>query len=610
MPKPVTIRLTVPGSLSSAKRITDDVVMQRSLSRVTPLLLLGALCACACATGGSGGVYDSADGGSSGAQGGASGAGANGGGSDVVVEGGAGGGAGAGSEPALSCAEAAEGRTYVGCDFWPTVVFNPVYREFDFAVVVANGQAATAQIEVSAPGGFSTSRSVTGGSLATIVLPWVSALKGPEFSRVDTTNGRVTESVRVDDGAYHLTSSVPVTAWQFNPLQYKKPVSGFSECGTTFGTESCFSATNDASLLLPSTAMTGNYRVATRSEIRGGSNGEAYTSNAAAIAITATEDDTEVTLAFPPGCGSETWDPTVLGPCVAAGTGVSNANAGDVVVYTLSAGDVLQLLGEWAQGYGLKHADLSGTVINATGPLQVIALNPITNLPDSAANADHIEETLLPGEVLGKTYVVVAPTAPEGFAKGGHIVRLFGNVDGTVLTYPEGQPNGAPMSLDAGEVVEFGPTLAPFVVTGTESFVVASFMLGGSMQGFGSCPNYPCTGDPAMSLIVTPEQFRKDYTFLAPIDYDSNFADILVPEGATATLDGIVVSASAHAIGNSGWSLVRAPLDANQGGIHRLTTDDDRGLGLQVVGFGHATSYYYPGGMNLELIAPPPDIPR
>ena len=129
------------------------------------------------------------------------------------------------------------------------------------------------------------------------------------------------------------------------------------------------------------------------------------------------------------------------------------------------------------------------------------------------------------------------------------------------------------------------------------------------MQGFGSCPNYPCAGDPAMSLLVTPEQFRSDYTFLAPTDYDSNYADILVPDGATAILDGETLTESGEAIGSSGWSLIRAPLNSAAGGIHTLTTDDDRGLGLQVMGFGHATSYYYPGGMNLDLIAPPPVIP-
>ena len=34
-----------------------------------------------------------------------------------------------------SCAEAAGDATYVGCDFWPTVTYNPVLENFDFTAV-------------------------------------------------------------------------------------------------------------------------------------------------------------------------------------------------------------------------------------------------------------------------------------------------------------------------------------------------------------------------------------------------------------------------------------------------------------------------------------------
>ncbi len=540
------------------------------------------------------------------------GAGGSGGTDDPIVLPGGNGGSGAGpgtGDPDVprDCAEAASWGAYVGCDFWPTVTYNPLYREFDFAVVVANGSAREASLLVTGPGGLRKEAKVAPGGLASILVPWVDALKGPEFSRTTTEGGRVETSVRVDGGAYHLVSTEPVTAWQFNPLQYKKPIGEFAGCGTGFDSESCFSASNDASLLLPSSAMTGNYRVALRSEVN---QGEGYASDAGAIALTATRDGTTVELAFPAGCGAETWNPPTLGDCVAAGAGVRAAKGGERVTLTMNAGDVVEFLGAWGAGWGLAHADLSGTVINASAPVQVIALNPITNLPATAGNADHLEETVLPGEALGKKYLVVPPTAPGGAPKGGHIVRLYGNVDGTALTYPEGKPSGAPGTLDAGQVVELGPLLAPFVVEGTAAFAVASFMLGGSEQGSGNCPNYPCSGDPAMSFIVTPEQFRKDYTFLAPVDYDTNFADILLPEGATATLDGKPLSGAATPIGASGWSVVRERLGAGQSGAHHLTTTDPRGLGLQVMGFGHATSYYYPGGMNLKHIAPPPEPPK
>ena len=42
-------------------------------------------------------------------------------------------------------------------------------------------------------------------------------------------------------------------------------------------------------------------------------------------------------------------------------------------------------------------------------------------------------------------------------------------------------------------------------------------------------------------------------------------------------------------------------------GAHVLVSDKE--VGLQVIGYGFATSYQYPGGLNLKGIAPPlPEI--
>ncbi len=542
---------------------------------------------------------------------GAGGSGTAGGDGLIVTDGGTGGGDGGTTNPdnPTTCADAATNRTYVGCEFWPTVTYNPVYSDFDFAVVLANGGTTDAQVNVTGPSGFTKTATVPAGGLTSIILPWVMDLKGPEFSRVNTSGGRVSTSVRVNAGAYHVTSSVPVTAWQFNTLEYEKPLAGISSCGTSFNTMNCFSTSNDASLLLPSTAMTGTYRVITRSAINGGAAGPSFTSDPGGFAVTATQDNTTVALQFPKTCGAATFNPPMLGGCIAAGTDVMAANGGDVVMYTLNTGDVVEFLGEPAAGDSLEHADPSGTLINANQPVQVISMNPITNIPDSAVNADHIEEIVLPAEVIGNKYIVAPPTSPDGTVRGGHMVRIYGNVDATTFTYPSGQPTGAPTTLDAGAFVELGPLTDAFEIDGSQPFVVGSFMVGGSLQAppGSACPDYPCPGDPAMTIEVTPQQFRESYTFLAPADFDTNFADVLVPDGATATLDGAALGAPQE-VGMSGWGIVRAKLDSANGGVHQLSTTDARGVGLQVMGFGHATSYEYPGGLNLHLISKPPVI--
>ncbi len=587
-----------------------------------------ALFAAACSAGGAAGGSNSGSGASSaGASGGASASGGTlgvgSGGSSVVNVGGtsAGGGSGDLDNPA-TCDEAATAHSYVGCEFWPTVTANPVYIEFDPAVVIANTSTADATVTVDGPSGFHQEVTVAAGGLQTVLLDWVPGLKGPEFSLTNTSGGRLAESARVDGGAYHLTSSVPVTVWQFNPLQYVKPSTDCPRIAFSAGQTECRSATVDASLLLPATAMTGNYRIFAYSSKNEGTDWGTVPGGAA---ITATQDGTQVQVQLGPKCGAEIWPTTDLGTCVAAGPGVEAKNAGDIYTFQMNAGDVVQLVGAWAKDPQTKNADISGSVVNATLPVQVIAFNAISQLPDaSVANADHMEETVLPAEVIGKKYIVVPPTTPNGNAVG-HVVRIYGSVDGTVLTYPEGKPAGAPDVINAGDMVQIPPlptgqpaqpcTMAAdhcmlsqsFIVEADQPFAVASFMVGGTLQMPGT-DAYTSQGDPAFTMEVTPEQFRKEYTFLAPSDYLENFAEVIIPKGAAVTLDGSPLAVTPEAIGASDWTFARVALNDAGGGVHKISTTDERGLGLQVTGFGFATSYYYPGGLNLHLISEPPVI--
>ncbi len=524
-----------------------------------------------------------------------------------------------GNENPATCAEAASARSYVGCDFWPTVTANPVWLEFDFAVVVANGGTSDSDVTISGPAGFAITVTVKAGTLETIKLPWVSGLKGPEFDIPKTTNGRLAASLSMEKGAYHLVASTPVTVWQFNPLEYRKDR---ADCGritaqmTADATE-CRAASNDASLLLPSTAMTGNYRVGGYSGARGSAE---WGSVPGGIAITATEDGTHVDLQLPPNCDA-VYNAESNG-CVVAGGIVSAGVKNQVLSFDMNQGDVVEILGAYGPYPQIAHADLAGSLINATKPIQTIAFNAIVNIPDEIGNADHTEETVLPAEVIGNKYIVVPPTAYGG-APRGHIVRIYGNVNGTKLTYPEGKPAGAPDTIDAGQVVEIPartsnnqcPALndtcfltTAFVVEGDQPFAVNSFQVGGRLQVPNYVEQYAEPGDPAATMIVTPEQFRKAYTFLAPADFLENYADILVPDGAEVTLDGSPLSAPLTAIGASGWSVARAKLSGDGGGIHTLSTTHDSGLGVQVMGYGSATSFAYPGGLNLKRISKPPTV--
>jgi hypothetical protein len=498
------------------------------------------------------------------------------------------------SDDPATCAEAAASRSYVGCDYWPTVVANSVWSIFDYAVVVANAGTNPATVTITGPKGTNQTQTVMPDALAKFYLPWVPELKGGDADACGTPV-TLTATVVAKGGAYHLTSSVPVTVYQFNALEYAATggpagkdwsnCPGLQTCtdmsSPNYGTVSkCFSYTNDSSLLIPSTAMTGNYRVTAfpgQTVLNG--LGQPTPFMGSYFAITATVDGTNVTVQL-----SSTGN-------VLAGGGVPATPAGGTITLSMNAGDVAELAGDLGD-----TVDLSGSLVAADQPVQVIAGAPCDQNPESAPACDHLEQSVFPAETLGKQYVVTVPSGPYGLPFG-HIVRFYGNADDTALTYAPGMPLGCPSTLMAGQVVDCGLVRTDFQVTGTHEFAVGSFMLGGSIVDPENL-----RGDPSQSLMASVEQYRTKYVFLAPSDYESNYADLVAPLGTNVVLDGMTVAIQGTAVG-AGYVVVHG-VNLGARGAHVLLAAAP--IGLQVLGYGSFTSYQYPGGLNLKVIAPPP----
>ncbi len=489
----------------------------------------------------------------------------------------------------VDCAEAKASHSYVGCDYWPTVTANAVWSIFDYAVVVANTGATNADVKVAGPGGFTKSATVAPGELKRIYLPWVKDLKGPDATNDGAANP-MTASVFSAKGAYHLESSSPVIVYQFNALEYKG-AGGENADGTAKdwskcpgGKTSCFSYSNDASLLLPSTAMTGNYRV---TGIHGWTStnllGSKQDVMGAYFTITATQDGTDVTVKL-----SSTSK-------VLAGGAVQAAGPSGTLTLHMDAGDVAEVVGEKGQAY-----DFSGSLVTATKPVQLITGIACINLPSDKSACDHVEESVSPVETLGKHYVVTVPTSPNG-KPVEHILRLYGNVDGTALTYSK-KPKGCPDMLNAGQVADCDVVTDDIEITGDHEFAVSSFQVGAAALANDPLGLGNQQGDPSQSIFASVEQFRLKYLFLAPTDYDVNYADIVGPSDAEIVLDGAPV-AGFTPIGGAGFGVYRVKL-AGQSGAHTLTSK--KAVGLQIMGYGANTSYQYPGGLNLKLIASVP----
>ena len=512
------------------------------------------------------------------------------------------------------CEEARATKSYVGCDYWPVVTPNGVWSIFDFAVVVANTGKKDANITVTGPQAVEEHLVVPPGEVRKIYLPWVPNLKGGDIDECGNTPA-LTRSIVEPGGAYHLVSTSPVIVYQFNALEYKgvggsAPGGGKKDWSTCPGSTlvcspppnplfpdvqivpfklGCFSFTNDASLLVPSTAMTRNYRVTGQ---RGWSKPGGKDIEGAFASITATEPNTKVTVTL----GSLAH---VLGSLSGA-IAIPERTPGTKLELTLAkAGDVALI----ATPRGQQH-DLSGSLVQASAPVQVIAGNPCTNAPSDIDACDHIEETVLPVETLGKHYIVATPTGPKG-ASSPHMVRLYGNVDGTTLTYSPTRPGGCPPALNAGDFYDCGVLNEAFEVSGNHEFAVTTLLVGARYLDPSGVDR---RGDPSTSNGVAVEQFRTSYLFLAPDDYPDNFVDITAASGSTLLLDGAAVTAPFLPVGAGPFGVVRVKLGPGNGGVHALTSSLP--AGVQVIGYGDNTSYQYPGGLNLKLIAPPPAPPK
>jgi IgGFc binding protein len=502
-----------------------------------------------------------------------------------------------------TCAEALTTKSYVGCDYWPTITPNAVWSTFDYAVIVANAGKVEADVQVTGANNVKKTVKVGPGELQKVYLPWVPALKGADADECGSSP-TLSASALVSNGAYHLVSSVPVIVYQFNALQYKpiggEPGKSWATCpgsitkcdpknGSTPALVGCFSYSNDASLLLPSSAMTKTYRVT-------GMRGDTAKGlvpilqpdvdiSPSYMAITATQDATDLSISLSSSAN------VVAGGAIIAGKGgsllrVTLAKAGDVALIVTKIG--------FAQ-------DVSGSIVSATKPVQVISGAACSNIPDARTPAcDHVEETVLPAETLGRRYLITAPSKPAG-GIGKHVLRFYGNVNGTSLSYVPAAPAGCPTTLNAGQVVECGVVETDIQVTGSKEFAVSGFQV--SAQAYGLLDR---RGDPSQTSFPSVEQFRRRYVFLAPDDYDVNYADIACESATKIVLDGAAVTAPFVAIGNSGYGVRRVKLGLGKGGAHVL--EADRSVGVQVLGYGDNTSYQYPAGLNLNLIAPPPTV--
>lgn len=497
------------------------------------------------------------------------------------------------------CAQAVTDHSYIGCDYYPTVLPNSeLDPTFTYAVVISNPQLVSAQVTILHGTDVLEQLVVPAGGLALRELPWIEALRGDYAAPA---------SVLVPDGAYHLVSDVPVTVQQFNPLRYQSS----PDCTSMAPENGCFSYTNDASLVLPVHVLTGSYVVVSRPthvvDRVDTTMAPSHSASPGFVAIVNAEDHGIMVTVRSSAYTRASADGVV--PALSPGESHD---------FALAVGDVLLLEtadpGPTCPGATDSDStsstmvtycdpgrdyDLTGTEIVSAEQVAVYAGHDCAFVPYDRWACDHLEQQIFPVETLGNDFFVPV-THPLRMGEPNVLRVVAGGRDVHVVFDPPLDDGTDAIDLARGEHTEH-EIHADVWVRADGPILGALFLVGQNYLGFDTIGRSPfAVGDPAMSMIVPAAQYRRSYQILAPDTYSQSWIGVAIPVGGQVYLDEAPITASLAESGSSGMLTGQLRIAS---GTHSVR--GDHLFALYVYGFGSYTSYMVPGGMDFVPLGEP-----
>lgn len=535
------------------------------------------------------------------------------------------------------CALAAMRRSNVGCEYWAVDLDNARVSEASnaaaqqYAVVLSNPQPDVAANVVIAQDDAEPGKPARVTEVARATIPPFSLqvfklgpreVDGSAPGTFDTGTGTA-----LSRGAYRINSSVPIVAYQFNPLTNANVFS------------------NDASLLKPveAVAPTSNtfadayvvvgwpQTIAVSDDPRENFSSRDPTNLRAFLTVVGTRPGTRVRV-------------TTSTPVIGGGPIKATPPGGEIET-TLDAFDVMNL------ETSTFNADFSGSIVAADGPVVVFSGSEASDAPyflelsDRRCCADHLEEQLDPIRTAGREFIAtVSPNRTRAVAAAG------AKID--VVEQPEYFRVIAATDAGARVTTSLEGAMSRFELKGKAAFVDlestqhfalssdAPLMLASisPSQDAASVPRGLPGGDPSLLVMPPIEQFRSTYVFLTPDKYSFDFVRIIAPIDAEIVLDNEelrdIAGCTREAIPTppdaaldedtvggltERWVVytcqlsfpvidpdLAAPANLKPGmqvdGVHRLTSN--RPVGVLVDGFDSYVSYAYAGGTELEFIVP------
>jgi hypothetical protein len=505
-----------------------------------------------------------------------------------------GGSGGTGPVKVETCEQAAAFPSSEGCEFWAVDLDqidgagnDPASAPWGVVVTATSGAVTRVRIEqnAAAPGAPQVLQVLSEIELQPGETRGIE-LQPRELDCGPKPNDPKAPGTCLSSQALRITADAPVTAQQFNTATN--------------------SSSNDASLLLPTSALGRRYHVIGW----GAGHPVAVTIpgldfiSRSYVTIVGVEPGTEVTVT-----------PTAR---IKGNGPVAKTEAGGTIKLTLGPFDVLNLETDAMTQQevdalaGKKNpADLSGTVVSASKPVAVFSGSELTGVPgylkvptypgwgSDTCCLDHLEEQMLPLETTGSRYVVTrSPVRSTGSAyEEPDVLRFVGGLEPSTVTTNLPPPFDQ-FTLQPGEVKDAW-TQKDAVVSASKPISVGQLLVSsGYVQG-------SQTGDPSLLVLVPVEQFRTRYATPMPTSWPKNYAVLAVPQGAEVLLDGAplqgCVVAPAGTMEGVAYEARRCQLTE---GPHVLESAEP--FGVSVYGYGSTGSYAYSGGASLAPINPLP----
>lgn len=515
------------------------------------------------------------------------------------------------------CEAAEDNPSNVGCDFWAVDLDNEATSGSGFSnnaaaqqysIVVANNNDYPVMVTVSKNAARIGQPVNEQAVLQVSVPPRVAQRLDLPQREVDGSMGQNgTYAVNSGSGtfvsphAYHVQTTGPVVVYQFNPI-----IQQFS---------------NDASTLIPRQALGMDYIVvgyetANPCAISGLPLPDNSIPDHGAVTIVPIEDDTQVTVTTAHAIKASAGD---------TGLPIAATPKGGTLTMTLSRYMVANLESDMATGSvtecasavnGGQDGDFTGTYIKSNKPIVVFTSNErgagiggaenFVPHPDWQSGetccTDHLEEQLFPVTALGREFAVARSPLRSTHAtwKEPDIVRVVATADNTTITTNLPAPYDA-FTLNARQDKTFAATTG-FTLSASAAVQVSSYLISQQFVVDGYI------GDPAQILIPAAEQHRKDYVFLVPATFTSNYAVLATPVGANLRIDGQPLNSAEFS------SCVRAPIGTIAGTMYEQVTcpladghhtaESDQPFGLSVYGYYNVGSYAFVGGSDVKIINP------